>query len=57
MRELAKFFGSTLVSGLLLVSPPVAAGTFSVDLTTNISQSQYDAYTSGALQNQGKFFD
>ncbi len=55
MRELAKFFGSMLVSGLLLVSPPVAAGTFSVDLTTNISQSQYDAYTSGALQEQDGF--
>mgnify|MGYP000503395879 CR=1 FL=1 len=55
MRDLAKFSGSALVSGLLLVSPLVSAGTFSVDLTTNISQAQYDSYTSGALQYQGAF--
>lgn len=55
MRDLAKFFSPAVMFGLLLGALPVSAGTFSIDLTTNISQSQYDAYTSGALESQGAF--
>lgn len=55
MRDLAKFFTPAVMFGLLLGALPVSAGTFSFDLTTNISQSQYYAYTSGALESQGAF--